>query len=70
MSGDKGEPVVVRMPNSAVSQAFGCIAEKVANVLGVRKTAGDMQIPRREDETATSEEEHLDEGRGLEGGSS
>jgi ATP-binding protein involved in chromosome partitioning len=36
MSGDKGEPVVVRMPDSAVALAFGCVAEKVANVLGVQ----------------------------------
>lgn len=32
MSGDKGQPVVVRVPDAAVAQAFGCIAEKVADM--------------------------------------
>lgn len=44
ISGDSGEPVVVRMPDSVVSQAFGFIAEKVANVLEVGKSAKDTQI--------------------------
>jgi ATP-binding protein involved in chromosome partitioning len=39
MSGDKGQPVLVRMPDSAVSQAFGCIADKVASMLGAEKSA-------------------------------
>ncbi|HZU70060.1 MAG TPA: P-loop NTPase [Ktedonobacteraceae bacterium] len=33
ISGDKGQPVVIRMPESAVAQTFACIAEKVANAL-------------------------------------
>ncbi len=35
ISGDKGQPVVVRMPESAVAQAFECIAEKVVKALNV-----------------------------------
>jgi ATP-binding protein involved in chromosome partitioning len=63
MSGDKGQPVVVRMPESVVAEAFGCIAEKVADVLGVEKSVINTQMPGVEDEIATSDEEHLDEGR-------
>jgi ATP-binding protein involved in chromosome partitioning len=70
MSGDKGEPVVVRMPNSAVSQAFGCISEKVVSMFGVGKSTMDMQSSRIEDETVTSREECLNEERDLEEGSS
>jgi hypothetical protein len=70
MSGDKGQPVVVRMPGSTVAEAFGCIAEKVADVLRMEKTETDMQMPGIGDESSASKEERFDAGRGLEGGSS
>lgn len=62
MSGDKGQPVVVRMPDSVVAEAFACIAEKVADVLGVGKTALSRWMPEAEDELGTLNEERFDEG--------
>lgn len=61
MSGDKGQPVVVKMPESAVAQAFGCIAEKVVGLLEAAKMETDTQAPGGEDEHGASNEECLDE---------
>ena len=63
MSGDKGQPVVVRMPESAVSEAFGHIAEKVASVLEAGKSATDTRTSVIEDESVSLKEERFDEGR-------
>ncbi len=64
MSGDKGQPVVVRMPESAVAQAFGCIAEKVARVLEEEKMGVNTQTQGIEDPSIKTDEEILDREEG------
>ena len=61
MSGDKGQPVVVRMPESTVAQAFGCIAEKVASMLEAGKTQANTQMPEKGNEHDVSKEAPFDE---------
>src|SRR5437868_3570214 len=56
MSGDKGQPVVARMPESVVAEAFGCIAEKVADMFEAHEIQTDMQMPGIGDESSASKE--------------
>jgi ATP-binding protein involved in chromosome partitioning len=41
--GDKGEPVVVRMPESAVAQAFGCMADKITDMFATHEIQVETQ---------------------------
>ncbi|HJT55618.1 MAG TPA: P-loop NTPase [Ktedonobacteraceae bacterium] len=64
VSGDTGQPVVVRMPESAVAQAFGCIAEKIAGMVEMGQPETNMRTPEKEDESGKTDEKRLDREEG------
>ena len=63
VSGDKGQPVVVSKPESAVSAAFISMAEQVTAILETQRAALATQTPTIEEESDTVKGDHVKDER-------